>query len=126
MPDANPYTPLQSALEGGIKDRPRSTKLAKLGAWLQLSPLIGVVGTVLGMMRAFSNVNTDGVGDPSQLSGAIGDVLISTAIGLFGNMIGCLILGLSLFLQPKQPFWVKVIFGVSIFLSLVGLSMLVA
>lgn len=47
------------------------------------TPMIGLTGTVTGMMRAFATLGTSGVGDPGKLSGAIGEVLIATASGLF-------------------------------------------
>lgn len=47
------------------------------------TPMIGLTGTVTGMMRAFATLGTSGVGDPSKLSAAIGEVLIATASGLF-------------------------------------------
>lgn len=46
------------------------------------TPMIGLVGTVTGMMRAFEGLGTAGVGDPSKLAGAIGEVLVATASGL--------------------------------------------
>ena len=46
------------------------------------TPMIGLVGTVTGMMSAFSTLGTSGVGDPSKLAGAIGEVLVATASGL--------------------------------------------
>ena len=45
--------------------------------------MIGLTGTVTGMMSAFDTLGTSGVGDPSKLSAAIGEVLIATASGLF-------------------------------------------
>ncbi|MDZ4287137.1 MAG: MotA/TolQ/ExbB proton channel family protein [Prosthecobacter sp.] len=47
------------------------------------TPMIGLTGTVTGMMSAFATLGTSGVGDPGKLSGAIGEVLIATASGLF-------------------------------------------
>ncbi len=47
------------------------------------TPMIGLTGTVTGMMSAFSTLKTSGAGDPAKLSGAIGEVLIATASGLF-------------------------------------------
>jgi biopolymer transport protein ExbB len=46
------------------------------------TPMIGLVGTVTGMMNAFATLGTSGVGDPSKLAGAIGEVLVATASGL--------------------------------------------
>lgn len=46
------------------------------------TPMIGLLGTVFGMKDAFRTLGTSGIGDPSKLSGAIGEVLICTAWGL--------------------------------------------
>ena len=58
----------------------RSSYLSVIGV---CTPMIGLVGTVTGMMNAFETLKTSGVGDPSKLSGAIGEVLVATASGLF-------------------------------------------
>jgi biopolymer transport protein ExbB len=47
-----------------------------------VTPMIGLTGTVLGMMSAFKTLGTSGIGDPSALAGAIGEVLVATASGL--------------------------------------------
>lgn len=47
------------------------------------TPMIGLLGTVTGMIRAFETLGTSGIGDPSSLSAAIGEVLVATASGLF-------------------------------------------
>ena len=47
------------------------------------SPMIGLLGTVTGMIRAFATLGASGIGDPSSLSSAIGEVLVATASGLF-------------------------------------------
>jgi biopolymer transport protein ExbB len=45
--------------------------------------MIGLLGTVTGMIRAFAVLGSAGIGDPSSLSQAIGEVLVATASGLF-------------------------------------------
>ncbi len=45
--------------------------------------MIGLLGTVTGMMGAFATLGASGIGDPSSLSSAIGEVLVATASGLF-------------------------------------------
>jgi biopolymer transport protein ExbB len=47
------------------------------------SPMIGLLGTVTGMIRAFATLGSVGIGDPSSLASAIGEVLVATASGLF-------------------------------------------
>ena len=59
------------------------TRLSYLSVIGVCTPMIGLLGTVTGMMSAFSTLGTSGIGDPSKLAGAIGEVLIATASGLF-------------------------------------------
>ena len=46
------------------------------------TPMIGLFGTVTGMIKAFAKLGSSGIGDPSGLSAAIGEVLVATASGL--------------------------------------------
>ena len=46
------------------------------------TPMIGLLGTVTGMIKAFAKLGAAGIGDPSGLSSAIGEVLVATASGL--------------------------------------------
>jgi biopolymer transport protein ExbB len=56
--------------------------LGALGTIAGASPLLGLLGTVLGMIRMFAGVTTSGVGNPAAVAGGIGQALISTAAGL--------------------------------------------
>jgi len=47
-----------------------------------IAPLLGFLGTVLGMIDAFFNVAKAGLGDPSVISSGIAEALITTAAGL--------------------------------------------
>ena len=47
------------------------------------TPMIGLVGTVTGMIKAFKTLGADGIGSPDKLAEAIGEVLVATASGLF-------------------------------------------
>ena len=47
-----------------------------------ISPLIGLLGTVLGMVTVFDAINLEGMGDPQVLSGGISKALITTVAGL--------------------------------------------
>lgn len=60
-----------------------STRIYYLNLIGVVTPMIGLTGTVLGMMGAFKTLGTSGIGDPSALAGAIGEVLVATASGLF-------------------------------------------
>lgn len=56
--------------------------LNTLGTIAAMSPLLGLLGTVTGMIAAFNAITEAGVGDPRALSGGIGEALITTAAGL--------------------------------------------
>jgi biopolymer transport protein ExbB len=56
--------------------------LPSLGTIAAISPLLGLLGTVIGMIQMFLTILTTGVGDANQLAGGIGQALISTAAGL--------------------------------------------
>jgi biopolymer transport protein ExbB len=56
--------------------------LPTLGTIAVVSPLLGLLGTVFGMIQMFLTILTTGVGDANQLAGGIGQALISTAAGL--------------------------------------------
>ncbi len=56
--------------------------LNTLGTIASITPLLGLLGTVVGMIRVFNKITLQGVGDPSVLSGGISEALITTAAGL--------------------------------------------
>ncbi len=53
-----------------------------LGTIASVSPLLGLLGTVMGMIKVFSAITAAGVGDPQVLAGGISEALITTAAGL--------------------------------------------
>lgn len=59
-----------------------SKRLNALGTIASVSPLIGLLGTVVGMIQVFAAIRNSGVGDPTVLSGGISQALITTAVGL--------------------------------------------
>ena len=56
--------------------------LNSLGTIAAAGPLLGLFGTVVGMIQMFLDILTAGVGDANRLAGGIGQALISTAAGL--------------------------------------------
>jgi biopolymer transport protein ExbB len=56
--------------------------LNTLGTIALISPLLGLLGTVIGLIRMFLAVMLNGVGDPMKMAGGIGEALICTAAGL--------------------------------------------
>lgn len=59
-----------------------SRYLNTLGTIASITPLIGLLGTVIGMIKVFTAITAVGVGDPTVLSGGISEALITTAAGL--------------------------------------------
>ncbi|MEE4297141.1 MAG: MotA/TolQ/ExbB proton channel family protein [Wenzhouxiangella sp.] len=56
--------------------------LNTLGTIAGVTPLLGLLGTVIGMIRVFSAIMLHGVGDPNEMAGGISEALITTAAGL--------------------------------------------
>ncbi len=56
--------------------------LNALGTVASITPLLGLLGTVVGMIKVFTAINTVGAGDASILAGGISEALITTAAGL--------------------------------------------
>jgi biopolymer transport protein ExbB len=56
--------------------------IGTVGTIASLSPLMGLLGTVFGMIRTFNSITTSGIGNPASLAGGIAEALITTAAGL--------------------------------------------
>lgn len=63
-----------------------------------IAPLLGLLGTVTGMIRVFSAVSAHGLGQPEYMSGGISEAMITTAAGL---IIGIPVLVMHQWLQGK-------------------------
>lgn len=56
--------------------------LPTLGTIAMISPLLGLLGTVVGMIQTFDVLTTTGIAKPNELAGGISTALITTAAGL--------------------------------------------
>ena len=56
--------------------------LNSLGTIAAITPLLGLLGTVVGMVNVFEAITSQGVGNPAVLAGGISEALITTAAGL--------------------------------------------
>jgi biopolymer transport protein ExbB len=95
-------SPLGAILAAGIINRHKSREFMKesiedtgrhvvhelerflnsLGTIAAITPLLGLLGTVIGMIKVFATITTQGVGDPGALAGGISEALITTAAGM--------------------------------------------
>ncbi|APZ42652.1 MotA/TolQ/ExbB proton channel family protein [Acidihalobacter ferrooxydans] len=95
-------SPFGRILATGVRNRNRTHELMKerieetgrqvmheldrylntLGTIASVSPLLGLLGTVFGMIRVFTVITSVGVGNPHVLAGGIAEALITTAAGL--------------------------------------------
>lgn len=64
--------------------------LRLLGAIAMLSPMLGLLGTVLGMIKAFDQISLKGTGNPAVVASGISEALLSTAAGLIVGLLALL------------------------------------
>lgn len=69
--------------EASLEEEQRlSHGLRSLATVAQISPLMGLLGTVTGMIIAFAEISQQGTGNPAALADGIGQALVTTAAGL--------------------------------------------
>jgi len=56
--------------------------LNTLGTIASITPLLGLLGTVFGVIQVFSAMTTQGIGNPALLAGGISKALVTTAAGM--------------------------------------------
>ena len=57
-----------------------------LGTSTAIAPLLGLLGTVTGIMEAFSNLAASGTGGPAVIASGVSEALVTTAFGLLIGM----------------------------------------
>jgi biopolymer transport protein ExbB len=75
---------LEDALQEAIlRETPALERfLATLGMLAAIAPLLGLLGTVTGMIDTFQVITRHGTGDPRMMSGGISVALVTTMLGL--------------------------------------------
>jgi biopolymer transport protein ExbB len=71
---------LQEAILAEIPAQERF--LSTLGVLASIAPLLGLLGTVTGMIHTFELITFHGTGDPRMLSSGISEALVTTMFGL--------------------------------------------
>jgi biopolymer transport protein ExbB len=72
---------VEEAIQGSMK--PLDRNMASLQIIAVVAPLLGLLGTVTGMIATFQMLTIYGSGDPRMMSGGISEALITTEYGLF-------------------------------------------
>lgn len=80
----NDWTIIRDVLEeAGRQEATRLTRrLGVLETVAAVSPLLGLLGTVIGMIRVFRSVSQTGLSNPEVLSSGISEAMVTTAAGL--------------------------------------------
>jgi biopolymer transport protein ExbB len=69
--------------EAGLKEMPGLTKgLLFIKVISVVAPLMGLLGTVTGMIKTFQVITLYGAGDPKMMAGGISQALVTTVLGL--------------------------------------------
>ncbi len=75
---------MENALQEAILKEvpPMERFLSTLGMLAAIAPLLGLLGTVTGMIDTFHVITQHGTGDPRMMSGGISEALVTTMLGL--------------------------------------------
>jgi biopolymer transport protein ExbB len=71
-----------------------------------VAPLLGLLGTVIGMIETFQAITLFGTGDPKQMAGGISQALVTTMLGL---IVAAPLLGLYTYLSEKSNEIIQII-----------------
>ncbi len=69
--------------EAQLMEKGLSRGLWVLETIVTAAPLLGLLGTIAGMMQSFNLIGTSGLMDPTGVTGGVAQALIATALGLF-------------------------------------------
>ena len=75
---------IERAIEGAGQHEASlmNSNLRVLGAVANITPMMGLLGTVLGMIKAFNVISLSGTGNPGLVASGISEALITTAAGM--------------------------------------------
>lgn len=71
-------------------DEKVNARLWMLDTVVTAAPLLGLLGTILGIMETFSALSSGGISDPAAVSRGIADALLATALGIGTALFGLL------------------------------------
>ncbi len=77
------WTESRAADEAQVIETALSRRLWVLETIVTAAPLLGLMGTIAGMMHAFQLIGSNGLVNPTGVTGGVAQALIATAVGLF-------------------------------------------
>lgn len=87
-----------------------SANVEKGVSWIKffaaVAPLLGLLGTVIGMIETFQAITLFGTGDPKQMAGGISQALVTTMLGL---IVAAPLLGFYTFISDKVSSLIQVV-----------------
>ncbi len=83
--DAAPEKAMEAAGVAELRDMKRG--MAALDTIITLAPLLGLLGTIIGMIDSFGIMANQGIGQPHAVTGGVAEALICTATGIFVAVI---------------------------------------
>jgi biopolymer transport protein ExbB len=87
-----------------------SSSVEKGVSWIKffaaVAPLLGLLGTVIGMIETFQAITLFGTGDPKQMAGGISQALVTTMLGL---IVAAPLLGFYTYISDKASSLVQVV-----------------
>ena len=67
---------------GGVQMGQLEKNVSWISLFIALAPMLGFMGTVIGMIETFQAITVFGTGDPKQMAGGISQALVTTMLGL--------------------------------------------
>ena len=89
--------------------------LNTLGTIASITPLLGLLGTVIGMIKVFAAITSAGVGDASVLAGGISEALIGLTVVAFGTSLPELATSVAAVLKGQCEIGVGNVLGSNVF-----------
>jgi hypothetical protein len=99
--------------------------IARLGAWLQFAPLIGIVAAIFGVIEAFDILKARGAGDPVSLNAAMDHVITCISIAFWLALTGLVLVTIAITVCGYRSKWMfKFLRSFGLFAIVLGLVLL--
>ena len=95
---------LSSALQSEIPSLKKHNNI--FTTIITISPLLGLLGTVIGMIETFQAITLFGTGDPKQMAGGISQALVTTMLGL---IVAAPLLGFYTYISDRVNTLIQVV-----------------